>query len=80
MDWMANLIRGKKSIYGKRSPSTARELITQSDLSLCTLTGGAIRLDPLFPGSSLEFTDLAMRSEDLDDLIAGMHWQSGFEE
>lgn len=78
LDYMANVITGKKDIYGKRMPSQIREKISQAELRQCSFVKGAMKLEHIFPGSQAYFTDLEMRSADLDDLIQQMHFESGF--
>lgn len=78
LDYMAILISQGKPIYGKRLPSTAVEVITRDELQLCVFAGGALRLDSLLPGTATQYTDLAVKAEDLGEVIAEKQFQSGF--
>ncbi|MDA0739772.1 MAG: hypothetical protein O2999_11140 [Nitrospirae bacterium] len=80
LDHMASIIQDKKPIYGKRDPSSFREQISKDELSQHVIGDGGTMLKHILPNEPVHFSDLAVRSKDLDDLIQEMHFQSGFDE
>lgn len=80
LDHVAGVIAGKKDVYAKRPPSTAVEQISKDSLKMYVFKEGATKLKHILPNTPSEWTDLAIRSAALDDLIAELHFQSGFEE
>lgn len=76
LDWMAGLIAGKKSVYGTRGPSNVREKISKNVLNHANFRKGATRLEQFLPGQRSLYTNLEMKSSDLDTLIEEMSFEA----
>lgn len=79
LNYMATHIAGKMAVYGKKAPSTAFDKISDREIKGSCFSEGATTLRDLFYDKSIYFTDLAVRSDELRELIAEVHFKSGYD-
>jgi hypothetical protein len=79
LNWMATYISGKLSVYGKRLPATAFEKIESGEVRACSFIEGATQLVDQFFNKMVRYTDLAVKSSELQGLIDDVQFQSGYE-
>lgn len=81
LNYMATYIAfcKKIAVRGKRVPSTATEQISWDDVRASRFVDGATKLEHIY-NNSIYFTDLAIKSDDLNDLIAQLQFDEGFRE
>ncbi len=66
-----------KPVYGKRVPSNRQEHISSADVRASRFTGGATKLANLY-NQSVYFTDLVVKVDDLNELLAQLQLHDGF--
>ena len=79
LNYIATHISTRISIYGKKAPCDTFGKISNDDVRASFFDEGATKLKDKFYDKSLYWTDLAVKSEDLNDLIADLQVQSGFD-
>jgi len=79
LNYMATFIGfcKKIAVCGKRVPSDAMERISWEDMRVSHFVDGATKLERTY-NSSIYFTDLAVKSDDLTELTSTLHFQNGF--
>ena len=78
LNYIATHVSGKIPIYGKKAPSSAFGKISNDDIRASFFDESATILRDRFYDKSIYWTDLAVKSEDLNGLIEDLQVQSGF--
>lgn len=79
LDYMATYIAFCKRVplCGKRAPSTAFEAISFDEVRACHFVSGATKLERTY-NKSIYFTDLAVKSDAFNDLMANVQMDDGY--